>query len=225
MNIQLVDVVIKDGEISGLAVSNKSTKVNFSKNDIYSISEKNKNEYYNRYYGYIVSSTEWVGEIQFPTDEYETVGYVYIKNKKTSDTIVGMIDKAPGPREGIDKAYYGKRSRTDNGVKRTVDIQEDFVTYYENNIEKVKIPSTFFELSKGDVFCGYSIMLGLLYPGISINVYNSQNVSILPSIYFEYIDYNYYLDIKLRDDGVPISAKYNKKVNIISKGDLLYSKQ
>ncbi|MEI0509583.1 hypothetical protein [Brachyspira intermedia] len=220
-----VDVVIENGGISGLVISNKTDKVNFDKNAIYSIKEENKNKYYDRYYGYIVSSDNWVGEIQFPTDEFETVGYIYIKNKKTSDIIVGMIDKAPGPREGIDKGYWGKRSRTDNGLKRTVDIQKDFVTYYENDVQKVKIPSKFFELSKGDGFYGYSIMLGLLYPGVSINVYNSQNSSILPSVYFEYIDYNYYLDIQLRDDGVPISAKYNKKETIYSSGDMLYSKE
>lgn len=220
-----VDVVIKDGEISGLVVSNKKTKVTFTKDDIYSIKDENKNKYYDRYYGYILSSSDWVGEIQFPTDEYETVGYIYAKSKKNSDMIVGILDKAPGPREGIDKGFYGKRSRTDNGIKKTVDIQEDFVTYSENGVEKVKIPSKFFDLSKGGGFYGYSIMLGLLYPGVSINVHNSKDVSILPSVYFEYIDYNYYLNIQLRDDGVPISAKYDKKETIISQGDLLYAKE
>lgn len=48
-----VDVVIKDGEISGLVVSNKKTKVTFTKDDIYSIKDENKNKYYDRYYGYI----------------------------------------------------------------------------------------------------------------------------------------------------------------------------
>ena len=43
--------------------------------------------------------------------------------------------------------------------------------------------------------------------------------------YFEYIDYNYYLDIQLRDDGVPISAKYNKKETIYSLGNILYAKE
>ncbi|WP_297299826.1 hypothetical protein [uncultured Brachyspira sp.] len=147
------------------------------------------------------------------------------KVKKNSDMIVGILDKAPGPREGIDKGFYGKRSRTDNGIKKTVDIQEDFVTYSENGVEKVKIPSKFFDLSKGEGFYGYSIMLGLLYSGVSINVHNSKDVSILPSVYFEYIDDNYYLNIQLRDDGVPISAKYDKKETIISQGDLLYAKE
>ncbi len=222
---EAADVVIDNGGINGLIVSNKTTKADFTKDDIYSIADENSNKYYDRYFGYIISSSDWVGEIQFPTDEYETVGYIYIKNKKTSDIIVGMIDKAPGPREGIDKGYWGKRSRIDNGLKRTVDIQGDFVTYYENGIQKVKIPSKFFELSKGDGFYGYSIMLGLLYPGVSINTYNANNSSILPSVYFEYIDYNYYLDIQLRDDGVPISAKYNKKETIYSLGNILYAKE
>lgn len=74
-----VDVVIADGGISGLVISNKTDKVNFDKNAIYSIKEENKNKYYDRYYGYIVSSDNWVGEIQFPTDEFETVGYIYKK--------------------------------------------------------------------------------------------------------------------------------------------------
>ena len=68
-------------------------------------------------------------------------------------------------------------------------------------------------------------MFGLLYPGVSINTYNANNSSILPSVYFEYIDYNYYLDIQLRDDGVPISAKYNKKETIYSLGNILYAKE
>ncbi|EKV57927.1 hypothetical protein A966_02301 [Brachyspira hampsonii 30446] len=219
-----VDVVIENGGINGLIVSNKTTKVNFTKDDIYSIADENKNKYYDRYFGYIVSSSDWVGEIQFPTDEYETVGYVYIRNKKNSDIIAGIIDKAPSDKEGIDKGYWGKRSRTDNGLKRTVDVEGDFVTYYENDIQKLKIPSKFFDLSKGSGFYGYTIILGLLYSGISINTYNSQDASILPSIYFEYIDYNYILDITLRDDGVPISAKYNKIVTVISPEDILYSK-
>ena len=220
-----VDIVIDNGAISGLIVSNKMTKIDFDRESIYSHKNEKENVYYGRYFGYIVSDKDWVGEIQFPIYEDETVGYVYIRGKNSSDLIVGMLDKSPGFKDGIDKAYFGKRSRVDNGLKRTVDIEEDFVTYYENDKVKVKIPSKFFELSKGDGFYGYSIMLGLLYPGVSINVYNSKNASILPSLYFEYIDYNYYLDIKLRDDGTPISAKYSKIEKVISSGDLLYSKE
>lgn len=74
-----VDVVISDGGISGLVISNKTDKVNFDKDTIYSIKEENKNKYYDIYFGYIVSSADWVGEIQFPTDEFETVGYIYKK--------------------------------------------------------------------------------------------------------------------------------------------------
>ena len=35
---------------------------------------------------------------------------------------------------------------------------------------------------------------------------------------------NYKLDIKVNDKGVPISAKYNKKDDLISSGDILYKK-
>lgn len=219
------DVVINDGSINYLIVSNKNIKINFNKENIYSQKEEKNNLYYDRYFGYIISDVNWVGEIHFPTYDDETVAYVYIKNKKSSDIIAGMLDKAPGPKDGIDRGFFGKISRTDNGLKRTVDIQGDFVSYYENDNLKLKVPSKFFDLSKGDGFYGYTIILGLLYPGISINVYNSKNVSILPSVYFEYIDYNYQLDIKLKDDGVPISARYDKKVKVISPGDILYAKE
>ena len=68
-------------------------------------------------------------------------------------------------------------------------------------------------------------MQGLLYEGVDINVYNKENASILPNVYFQYIDYNYKLDITLRSDGVPISAKYIKKDTIISSGDVQYVKK
>ena len=218
-----VDVVISDGGISGLIVSNKSEKADFYKDYIFSTEKENI--YYDRYYGYIVSKGDWVGELQFPTYEDETVGYVYIKNKKTSDTIAGILDKAPSIKEGIDSGYFGTRSYTDNGVKKTLDIQENFVTYSENGEVKLKIPSKFFDLSKGDGFYGYTIMQGLLYEGVDINVYNKENASILPNVYFQYIDYNYKLDMTLRSDGVPISAKYIKKDTIISSGDVQYVKE
>ncbi|WP_300758844.1 hypothetical protein [uncultured Brachyspira sp.] len=220
-----VDVVISDGGISGLIVSNKNEKADFSKDYIFSTEKEDENIYYSRYFGYIVSKGDWVGELQFPTYDDETVGYVYIKNKNTSDTIVGILDKAPGVKEGIDKWYFGTRSYTDNGVKKTVDIQENFVTYSENGKVKLKIPSKFFDLSKGDGFYGYTIIQGLLYEGVDINVYNKENASILPNVYFQYIDYNYKLDINLRSDGVPISAKYIKKDTVISSGDVQYVKE
>ncbi|PCG20772.1 hypothetical protein [Brachyspira sp. G79] len=220
-----VDVIISDGGISGLIVSNKNEKADFSKDYIFSTEKEDENIYYNRYFGYIVSRGDWIGELQFPTYDDETVGYVYIKNKNTSDIIVGILDKAPGIKEGIDKEYFGTRSYNDNGVKKTVDIQENFVTYSENGKVKLKIPSKFFDLSKGDGFYGYTIMQGLLYEGIDINVYNKENSSILPNVYFQYIDYNYKLDINLRADGVPISAKYIKKDTVISSGDVQYVKE
>ena len=220
-----VDVTINNGMIKGLIVSNKTEKVNFDKDGIYSSKIKKENLYYGRYYGYIISYNDWVGEIQFPVYEDETVGYVYIKNKNSSDMIVGMIDKSPAPKEMINKGYTGKRSCIYNGIKRTVDVQEDFVSYYENDQLKVTIPASFFDLSKGDGFYGYTVMLGLLYYGVSINAYNSKNASILPSIYFEYIDDNYHLDIKLKNDGSPASAKYIQNVNIISPGNILYFKE
>ena len=76
-----VDVTINSGMIKGLIVSNKTEKVNFDKDGIYSSKIKKENLYYGRYYGYIISYNDWVGEIQFPVYEDETVGYVYIKIK------------------------------------------------------------------------------------------------------------------------------------------------
>ena len=220
-----VDVSISDGAINNLVVSNKSENVSFSKDSIYSCEKEESNIYYQRYFGYIISDGKWVGEIHFPIYD-ETVGYVYIKNRTTSDIICGIIDKAPGEKNGIDSHFYGTRVNTDkNGLKRTLDINENFVTYSENGEVKLKIPSKFFDLSKGDGFYGYTIMQGLLYEGVDINVYNKENASILPNVYFQYIDYNYKLDITLRSDGVPISAKYIKKDTIISSGDVQYVKK
>ena len=73
-----VDVVISDGGISGLIVSNKNEKADFSKDYIFSTEKEDENIYYSRYFGYIVSEGDWVGELQFPTYDDETVGYVYI---------------------------------------------------------------------------------------------------------------------------------------------------
>lgn len=221
-----VDVKIENGGIRGLIVSNKNETVNFDKESIYCIKgNEEKNKYYDRYYGYIVSSADWIGEIHFPTFDDETVGYVYIKNKNNSNIIAGIIDKAPGPKEGINRGYFGKRSCTYNGIKRTVDVQENFVSYYENNELKLKIPSKFFDLSVGKGFYGYTVLLGPLYSGISINAHNSEDASILPNIYFEYIDYNYMLDIKVNEKGIPISAKYDKKVTVVSPGNIIYVKE
>ncbi|ASJ21248.1 hypothetical protein [Brachyspira hampsonii] len=218
-----VDVVIDNGGIKGLIVSNKTTEVNFTKDDIYSIADEKKNKYYDRYFGYIVSSPNWVGEIQFPTDEYETVGYVYIRNKRNSDIIAGIIDKAPDVKEKIEKVFQGNYTADDN--KRSLNISDNFVTYSENNTVKLKIPYSFLELSKDENNkLGYTVFSGLLYSGVWINSQNSNIKANVDKLNFIFIDYNYKLDITLRDDGVPISAKYNKIVTVISPENIQYSK-
>ncbi|WP_304331202.1 hypothetical protein [Brachyspira innocens] len=222
-----VDVSISDGAINNLVVSNKSENVSFSKDSIYSCEKEESNIYYQRYFGYIISDGKWVGEIHFPIYD-ETVGYVYIKNRTTSDIICGIIDKAPGEKNGIDSHFYGTRVNTDkNGLKRTLDINENFVTYSENDQVKVKIPSVFFEGSWGSIgqIDEYTIFQGLLYDGIWIKSHNDNNASILPNLYFLYADYNRKLDIKLRYDNVPISAKYIEKETIISPDNIQYSKR
>lgn len=166
-----------------------------------------------------------MGEIHFPIYD-ETVGYVYIKNRNNNNLIVGMIDKAPGEKEGINEAFYGTRVNDENGIKRTLIIDKSFVTYSEDDIIKVKIPSCFFEGSsiQSGTIDEYTIFQGLLYSGVWINALNTENSSILPSLYFEYYDYNYILDIILGSDNRPISAVYNKKQTTISPGDILYRK-
>ncbi|MDO7021312.1 hypothetical protein Q5M86_11075, partial [Brachyspira innocens] len=223
---EAVDVSISDGGVNNLVISNKSEKVSFSKDSIYSCYKDESNIYYKRYFGYIISDGKWVGEIHFPIYD-ETVGYVYIKNRTTSDIICGIIDKAPGEKNGIDANFYGTRVNTDkNGLKRTLDINEKFVTYSENDQVKVKIPSAFFEGSFGNTkeIDEYTIFQGLLYDGIWIKSHDN-DVSILPNLYFLYADYNRKLDIKLRYDNVPISAKYIEKETIISPDNIQYSKR
>ena len=221
-----VNITIQNGGISGLIVSNKNIKVNFNKENIHSIKDPKQNQYYGRYFGYIISSDDWLGEIHFPIYDDETVGYVYIKNKSNSDIIAGMINSSSYPNDGIDDdRYYGKRTYTgSDGLKRTLEITKDFLTYSENDKTKLKIPASFFEGMVGQNFRGYSVLQGLLYNGISINSRNANNQDVLPDLYFEYYDYNYKLDIKVNDKGVPISAKYNKKDDLISSGDILYKK-
>lgn len=137
-----------------------------------------------------------------------------------------MIDKAPGEKEGINEAFYGTRVNDENGIKRTLIIDKSFVTYIEDDIIKVKIPSCFFEGSsiQSGTIDEYTIFQGLLYSGVWINALNTENSSILPSLYFEYYDYNNKLEIQLKEDGTPISAKYNKKTTTISPDNLLYTK-
>lgn len=223
-----VDITIKDGGVSGLVISNSKSQnaVSFTKEHIYSTPTPEENQYYDRYFGYIISEGAWVGEIHFPTYDDETVGYVYVTNKSTSEIIIGMIDKAPGEKEGINEAFYGTRVNDENGIKRTLIIDKSFVTYIEDDIIKVKIPSCFFEGSsiQSGTIDEYTIFQGLLYSGVWINALNTENSSILPSLYFEYYDYNYILDIILGSDNRPISAVYNKKQTTISPGDILYRK-
>ena len=222
-----VDIIIQDGAISGLVISNnkaKSTAMSFKKENIYSKPTKEDNQYYDRYFGYIISDGTWVGEIHFPIYDDETVGYVYISNKNTSDIIVGMINKDDSAKDGIDNSnFHGTYRINDNDKERKLEITSNFLTYSENGEIKVKIPSIFFSGMVGDNFKGYSVLEGVLYSGIWIN---SDNNTWTPTsgLYFEYYDYNNKLEIALREDGVPISARYNKKTTVISPDSLLYTK-
>lgn len=156
-----VDVTIADGGVGGLVISNSKSqnKVSFTKDNIYSRPTKEDNQYYNhRYFGYIISDGTWVGEIHFPTYDDETVGYVYVTNKNTSEIIIGMINKDASVKDGIDNdKFYGTYIVNDNGKERKLEIKADFLTYSENGEVKVKVPSKFFTGMVGDNFKGYSV--------------------------------------------------------------------
>ncbi|WP_157151747.1 hypothetical protein [Brachyspira sp. SAP_772] len=220
-----VDVNVIEGGVSGLVISNSKAKnntVNFTKNNIYSKPKKEDNQYYDRYFGYIISDGTWVGEIHFPIYDDETVGYVYVTNKKTSDIIIGMIDKAPADKEGIEVSFQGTFNADNN---RSVNITKDFVVYLENGVAKAKIPSSFLELSRDDKNnLGYAVFYGPLYSGVFINTSNNKISDPVNQLIFVYIDYNNKLEITLKEDGTPISAKYNKKTTTISPDNLTYTK-
>ncbi|MEI0795797.1 hypothetical protein R4L75_07620 [Brachyspira pilosicoli] len=222
-----VDITIKDGGVSGLVISNGKSEntISFTKEHIYSTPTPEENQYYDRYFGYIISDGTWVGEIHFPTYDDETVGYIYVTNKSTSEIIIGMINKDASVKDGIDNdKFYGTYIVNDNGKERKLEITADFLTYSENGEVKVKVPSKFFTGMVGDNFKGYSVLEGILYSGIWIN---SDNNTWTPSkgLYFEYYDYNNKLEIQLKEDGTPISAKYNKKTTTISPDNLTYTRQ
>ena len=220
-----VDITIKDGGVSGLVISNGKSQniVSFAKENIYSKSTKEDNQYYDRYFGYIISDGTLVGEIHFPIYEDETVGYVYVSNKKTSEIIIGMIDKAPADKEGIEMSFQGTFNADNN---KSVNITKEFITYSENGVAKVKIPASFLELSRDDKNnLGYTVFYGLLYSGVFIDTSNSKINEAVNQLNFIYMDYNNKLEITLNEDGVPISAKYNKKITTISPDNLLYTRQ
>lgn len=171
-------------------------------------------------------------------------GLVISNNKVKNNTISFKKDDIYSKPTKEDNQYYNHRYfgyiisdgswvgeihlpiYDESGIKRTLIIDKDFVTYTENDITKIKIPSCFFEGSsiQSGTIDEYTIFQGLLYSGIWINALNSENTSILPSLYFEYYDYNYILDITLGNDNIPISDVYNKKQTTVSPGDILYRK-
>lgn len=219
-----VDITISDGGVSGLVISNGQSQntVSFKKDNIYSKPKKEDNQYYDRYFGYIISDGTWVGEIHFPIYDDETVGYVYVTNKSTSQIIIGMIDKASEPKDIFQPSFYGEYKAD----KRSVKIERTFITYYEDNQVKVKIPASFFQLSKDEKnHLGYAVFYGPLYSGVFINTSNTKITEDVTQLNFIYVDYNNMLEIKLKEDGTPISAKYNKKTTIISSEDLTYTKE
>ncbi|WP_455145013.1 hypothetical protein [Brachyspira pilosicoli] len=211
--------------MGGLVISNSKSqnKVSFTKDNIYSRPTKEDNQYYNhRYFGYIISDGTWVGEIHFPIYDDETVGYVYVTNKSTSEIIIGMIDKAPGPKDIFETSFQGEYK----SGNRTLKIERVFMTYYEDSQVKVKIPASFFELSRDDKnYLGYTVFYGPLYSGVFINTHNTKISDPVNELNFIYVDYNNKLEIQLKEDGTPISAKYNKKTTTISPDNLTYTRQ
>ncbi|WIH87363.1 hypothetical protein [Brachyspira pilosicoli] len=219
-----VDITIKDGGVSGLVISNGKSEntISFTKEHIYSTPTPEENQYYDRYFGYIISEGTWVGEIHFPTYDDETVGYVYVTNKSTSEIIIGMIDKAPGPKDIFETSFQGEYK----SGNRTLKIERVFITYYEDSQVKVKIPASFFELSRDDKnYLGYTVFYGPLYSGVFINTHNTKISDPVNELNFIYVDYNNKLEIQLKEDGTPISAKYNKKTTTISPDNLIYTRQ
>ncbi|WP_242004989.1 hypothetical protein [Brachyspira pilosicoli] len=134
-----------------------------------------------------------------------------------------MLDKAPSVKEGIEDYFQGTFNANDN---RNVNITKEFVEYLENGVAKVKIPASFLELSRDDKNnLGYTVFYGPLYSVVFIDTSNSKINEAVNQLNFIYMDYNNKLEITLNEDGVPISAKYNKKITTISPDNLLYTRQ
>lgn len=99
------------------------------------------------------------------------MGYVYVTNKSTSQIIIGMIDKTPEPKDIFQPSFQGEYK----SGNRTLKIERAFITYYEDSQVKVKIPASFFQLSKDDKnHLGYAVFYGPLYSGVFIDTSNTQ---------------------------------------------------
>lgn len=203
-----VDVAISGGSISGLVISNAATTQNFDKSKIYSENGTYKNIYYGGYKGYIVSDGDWVGEIQLPNGSSTGIGYVSIKNSSTGEIIEGILDSA-GTKRGEDLAAVSdiKGTYTSSTMKLVIDDQYQFLTYYDNDQQKLKIPFMFFTIYSGYQGTGYEIK-GLLYDGVNIN---ATEVTTKGNINFQYVENHHHLDITIGSDGVPTKVEWVDK--------------
>lgn len=206
-----VDVTISSGSISGLVISNKpGSTQNFDKSKIYSENGTYKNIYYGGYKGYIVSDGNWVGEIQLPNGSSTGIGYVSIKNSSTGEIIEGILDSA-GTKRGEDLATVSdiNGTWTSGTMTLVIDDQYQFLTYSDNNQQKLKIPFMFFNSSSTYGFLGYQIQ-GLLYDGVSINM-DSSAVTTKGNMKFQYTENNHHLTIERGSDGVPTKVEWVDK--------------
>ena len=203
-----VAVTISGGSITGLVMSNKSgSKQDFDKSKIYSESGTYANIYYGGYKGYIVSDGDWVGEIHLPNGSSTGIGYVSIKNNSTGDIIEGILDSA-GTKRGEDLATVnGIKGTWTSGTKK-LEISKDFLIYYDNNQQKLKIPFMFFNSFSTYGFTGYQIQ-GLLYDGVSINT-DTEAVQ-QGNILFQYTENHHHLTIERDANGVPTKVEWTKK--------------
>lgn len=204
-----IDVTIAGGSITGLVISNKTTTKNFDKSKIYSEEGNYANIYYGGYKGYIVSDGNWVGEIQLPAQSSTGIGYVSIKNNSTQEIIEGILDSS-GTARGENLATVKDIKGTWVSSTRKLEISKEFLIYYENDVQKLKIPFMFFNTFSGYEGTGYSIQ-GLLYDGVNIN---TTAVTTQGNIKFQYIENNHHLTIEIGSDGVPTKAEWIEKQSI-----------
>ncbi|WP_096737283.1 hypothetical protein [Brachyspira sp. G79] len=191
-----------------MVISNKATTINFDKYKIYSENGTYKNIYYGGYKGYIVSDGNWVGEIQLPNGSSTGIGYVSIRNVSTEEIIEGILDNNSGTKRGEDLTTVVdiKGTWTSGTMKLVIDDQ--FLTYSDNNQQKLKIPFMFFNSFSGYGGTGYEIK-GLLYDGVSINTTTVTTVG--KNINFQYVENYHHLDITIGSDGVPTTVEWAMK--------------
>lgn len=206
-----VAVTISGGSITGLVISNKTTTQKFDKSKIYSEGGQYDDIYYGGYKSYIVSDSDWLGEINLPNGSSTGIGYVSIKNSSTGDIIEGILDSA-GTKRGEDTAQVTTdvKGTWTSGTKQLV-INTQFITYSDDGSQILKIPFMFFNSDYQYGFVGYKIQ-GLLYDGVSIN---TEGVSQKGNILFQYTENHHHLTIERDANGVPTKVEYVNKSEAI----------